>query len=438
MLGLGLLGRGENDAKFLAECGAELIITDLKSKEDLAPTLAVLSKYKNIRYVLGEHRFEDFENRDFILKAAGVPLDSPYIAHAKECGIPIKMDSSWFAELVRGVTLIGITGTRGKSTVTHLIHHILKTADKSAYLGGNVKGMATLPYLLTAKEGDIYVLELDSWQLQGWGEAGISPHIAVFTNLLSDHLNYYMKGGISEEKAVEQYFADKANIFRNQKKGDMLVLNPDIEQIIASRHSVPLAGTVVVADLGKTKGWKTNLLGAHNTANIAQAVAVAEIFGVDMKTMQKALESFSGVEGRQQFLRELDGVKFYNDTTATTPDATIAALAALGSPRLKQIVLIMGGADKGLDMTKLVQTIPKYVSYTILLAGTGTEKLAGRIKGPVMQSLADAVQEAMRVAKKGSIVLLSPAFASFGMFKNEFDRGEQFAVIVSGMRGKAK
>ncbi|HEY4510675.1 MAG TPA: Mur ligase family protein, partial [Candidatus Paceibacterota bacterium] len=201
IMGLGLLGRGVGDAEFLAECGASLIITDLKSKEELSPSLKRLRKYKNIKYTLGGHKLKNFRNRDMILKAAGVPLDSPYIAEAGKNKIPVEMDASLFSRFTPA-TIIGVTGTRGKSTVTHVLYEMLIKSGRRAFLGGNVKGMATLPLLKKVKPGDIIIMELDSWQLQGFGEAKLSPHIAIFTNFLPDHLNYY-KGDMNK------YFSDK-------------------------------------------------------------------------------------------------------------------------------------------------------------------------------------------------------------------------------------
>src|SRR3990167_5586286 len=187
IMGLGLLGRGVGDAKFLEKNGADLLVTDLKSKKELKVSLDRLKKYKKIKYILGRHRFQDFRDKDMILKAAEVPLNSPFIMEAKKNNISIEMDASLFAKLAAlstsNVDMIGITGTRGKSTVTHLIYAILNEAFKKTkrkvYLGGNVKGLATLPLLKKVKENDTVVMELDSWQLQGFGDSKISPHILL-------------------------------------------------------------------------------------------------------------------------------------------------------------------------------------------------------------------------------------------------------------------
>ncbi len=232
VMGLGLLGRGVGDARYLAQCGAELIVTDLKTREQLAESVAELEKFLNITFVLGEHRLEDFRGRDLILKAAGVPLDSPYVAEAKKHHIPVRMSADLFMEIA-GIPTIGITGTRGKSTTTHMVAAILEAADRRVLLGGNVRGVSTLALLKDvlalhaphsgasgkrhAKQDVLAVLELDSWQCQGLAEAQISPDVAVFTTFYPDHLNYYTGN-------LDAYLADKASIFLCQKPEDTLVL----------------------------------------------------------------------------------------------------------------------------------------------------------------------------------------------------------------------
>ncbi len=298
------------------------------------------------------------------------------------------------------------------------------------YLGGNVKGVATLPFLKKVKKGDIVVLELDSWQLQGFGEAKISPHISVFTNFLNDHLNYYLKGSASEKEAIEKYFYDKAHIFRNQNSENFLITDAKMKKEIFVRHGKNIKSKIIIPDKKLIHNWNIKLKGEHNKENILKAVKVAEVFGVPMKIIKKAVENFSGVEGRQEFLREYKGIKIYNDTTATSPDATIVALKALSDLKKKNLVLIMGGTDKNLDMSELVKAVPKYSKKVVLLAGSGTEKLQGKIKGIEAQNLKEAVTEALKWAKKGDILLFSPAFASFGMFTNEFDRGDKFVSLI--------
>ena len=192
VMGLGLLG-GVGDIAFLAESGADIIATDLKNEADLKPSLDILRKYPNIRFTLGKHELADFKKRDLVIKAPGCPLDSIYIAEARKQGTEVTMWSALFARFAReaGATIVGVTGTRGKTTVTAMIVAILREAGKSVVEGGNVQGTSVLPQFASVTSSTIAVLELDSWKLQGFGEARISPDIAVFTTFYEDHLNYY-------------------------------------------------------------------------------------------------------------------------------------------------------------------------------------------------------------------------------------------------------
>ena len=415
IMGLGLLGRGLGDVQFLAECGAKLIVTDLKTKEELAPSLRKLKKFSNIVCHLGGHRLEDFRNRDLIIKAAGVPLDSPFIAEARKNKIPIEMSTALFARL-SNATLIGITGTRGKSTTTHLIYHLLTSAGKKVFLGGNIKGTATLPLLKKVRAGDLVVLELDSWQLQGFGELKISPHVAIFTNFLPDHMNYY-KGSLA------RYFADKANIFRFQSRNDFVICDAAVSRRIKTKGEKIIAKSLLPS-------FSFNLKGTHNRKNAGLAVQAAHLLGIPLEDIQRSLPTFSGVPGRLEFVRAVRGIEIYNDTTATTPHATIAGLKALG--KKKNIILIMGGNQKNLDMRALLKIIPRYTKKVILLPGTGTDSLPPLFKKNAIQteSLKEAFDAAFKNARRGDIILFSPAFTSFGLFKNEFDRGEQFDRLV--------
>jgi UDP-N-acetylmuramoylalanine--D-glutamate ligase len=429
VMGLGVLGRGVGYTKFLAECGAELIVTDLKTKEQLASSLKQLAKFKNIKYTLGEHKLEDFKDRDMIMKNPGVPLDSIYIQEAKKNGIPVEMDVSFFASCAPGVKLVGVTGTRGKSMTTALIYEILsefyKNKKEKVYLGGNVRGVATLPLLAKVKEGDILVCELDSWQLQGFGEAHISPSVSVFTTFMPDHMNYYTG-------SIEKYFDDKANIFKYQKAGDTLVVLPGVKKLLPKK----MISKVVVAKSADVASFKFIVPGEHQRANLACAVEAARAIGVPDAVIKRAVAKFKGVEGRLQYVKTVKGVKIYNDNNATTPEATIACLKALGTTD-KKIILIAGGADKGLDISALVKNIHTYCKAVVLLSGTGTDKLlthAFKTDKVIVSNMKDAVKEALRVAKRGDTIVLSPAFASFGLFQNEYDRNDQFMKIIKGLK----
>lgn len=422
VMGLGLLGRGVGDAKYLAECGAEVIVTDLKTREQLTESVTQLESFPNISFVLGEHRLEDFRGRDLILKAPKTPLDSLYLKEAKKNDIHVTMSTALFAKYAKeaDATIIGVTGTRGKSTTTEMIAHVLRNAGRKILLGGNIRGISTLALLPEVTSETIAVLELDSWQLQGFEAEKISPDIAVFTNLMPDHLDYY--GG-----DMARYFADKANIYKFQKKGDTLIVGFSVLERM--RTILPIVAPVIPEpELGGL--LKLRVIGKHNEENASFAATALIPIGLTDEEIKKGLESFSGVPGRLELIAEKNGIKIYNDTTATTPEATLAALAALDPA---STVLIMGGADKGLDMNVLISKLPE-VKKIILLAGTGTDRIKNQLPGTVIyESIGRAVTEAFKVAKSGDIILFSPAFASFGMFKNEFDRGDQFNELVKAL-----
>src|SRR3989344_506813 len=255
VMGLGLLGRGVGDVLFLAECGAKLTITDLKTREELKESIKKLKKFKTIKYVLGEHRLEDFKNKDLIIKAAGVPLDSIYVSEAKRNKIPVEMSATLFAKFT-DIPIVAVTGTRGKSTVTHLIAHILKSAEKKLILGGNVRGVSNLQLLKELSVKELAVLELDSWQLQGFGENKISPNISVFTTFFPDHLKYY-------KSHMRKYFSDKANIFKYQKKEDVLIAGSQALPFI-KKWGGKVKSKIIVPKKELPNNWALSIPGEHN------------------------------------------------------------------------------------------------------------------------------------------------------------------------------
>jgi UDP-N-acetylmuramoylalanine--D-glutamate ligase len=439
LMGLGLLGRGVGDAAFLARHGARLMVTDLKTEEQLKDSLTLLSAYDNIEYTLGEHKLEDFSQKDLIIKAAGVPLDSVYVREAKKNNIPVDMSSSLFVKL-SGVPSIGVTGTRGKSTVTHLVYDMLKREGRHVLLGGNVRGVSTLALLEEVTPQSVAVLELDSWQLQGFGETNmllseiqrptgpISPNISVFTTLFPDHINYYGQNS-------EQYVHDKAQIFLHQAESDTLVLGRQAYEVVHAKYKNKIRSRVVVTDeTSVPKSWKIRLMGEHNRYNAGLAVQAARAFGVDDDVIKETLEQFEALPGRLSKVRDYNGIHIYNDTNATTPEATLASLRALKKHGYKS-VLIMGGADKSLNMDALVEEINTLTKAVIFLPGTGTDAFL-RDYGDTLSnsttvlSLKEAIDEALSRAQAGDAIVLSPAFASFGLFKNEYDRGDQFETLI--------
>ena len=416
-----------------------MTVTDLKSAKDLAPSVLEIKKFQKnkkgahpIKFILGKHRLEDFRDVDMVFKAAGVPLDSVYITEARKNGVPVFMDDALFAREAP-CQIIGITGTRGKTTTSNLIYEIAKTTGKKIYFGGNVRGMATLPLLEKVKKNNLVILELSSWQLQGWRDLKISPEISVVTNIYPDHQNYY-------KNSMAKYVYDKEAIFANQTKNDFLVLNKNCAWC---RKMAKKAKSKVVwfSANDVPRGWKLKILGEHNLENIAAAVAVGKLLRLPVAKIKKVVENFRGVPGRLEFVREVRGVKYYNDTTSTMPEATIAALRAIGG---KNIILICGGADKNLNMEKFAQVILEKVKGVVFLKGQGTEKIMMAMKKnnpeislddfPMVESMEKAVELASREAEKGDVVLLSPGASSFGLFANEFDRGDKFKEAVKRLK----
>ena len=448
IFGLGLNRGALGSIRFLIDSGVkEVIATDIKTKEELAPTLKELSSYKNITYVLGQHRSEDFTNVDMVIKNPIFPWTNEYIKLALEHKIPVEMDASLFTLFSRA-PMIGITGTKGKTTTSSLIAHILEV-NKRRIVRVGISQIGFLDALEKITPTTTVVAELSSWRLSSFAPHKYSPSVAVVTNIYPDHLNYYKK--------MSAYIGDKLNIARFQKKGDTLVLNYDNEEtrgfashakgriVWFSENEFPEGegiflrlGTVYERTLTEERvlfPWpKTHLLGEHNRSNILAATAVARLQAISPENIVKALESFSGVPHRLEFVGEKDGVKFYNDTAATMPEAAIAGLRSFTKP----VVLIAGGADKAFEFESLAKAFVHFPKSVILLKGTATEKLLplmqkealaegkGEVTFPVMTNMADALQVAYDEAESGDVVLLSPGAASFGLFQNEFDRGDQF------------
>lgn len=424
VMGLGLLGRGLRDTLFFVQCGARVTVTDLKSEEELSPSVERLRGLP-VTYRLGEHREEDFVNADMILRNADVPRSSRFLKIAEENGVPVEMDESLFCKHFRG-SVVGITGTRGKTTTSTLIFRILSRCRARVFLAGNIMGEATLPLLERATDGDTVVLELSSWQLQGFHDAGLSPHIAAFTNIYPDHLNRY--NGMSD------YVEDKKAIFQYQKAGDFCVFNADQPESARLAAEAP-AGHYFFSKGDVPQDWTVKLPGIHNRENVAAALCLCRRMGIPDEVIRSEVERFSGVEHRLEWIAEKDGVELINDSTSTTPVAGCFALDAMDG---KPILLIAGGADKKLDLTAFARAAAVKTKKIALLEGTATQKLydalvdagaADKILGP-FDNLKAAVHRLLEEASSGDVVLLSPACASFGMFRNEFHRGELFVRIV--------
>jgi UDP-N-acetylmuramoylalanine--D-glutamate ligase len=391
----------------------------------LKSSLDQLKDFENITYKLGLHEHIDFVDKDFILEAAGVPFNSEYILHARKYAIPIYMSAALTVSIVYkhlpGVQVIGVTGTRGKSTTTKLIAHILEQSGKTVHLGGNMRGIANLPILKEIKDGDYLILELDSWQLQGFEYQKISPHIAVFTSFMADHMNYY-------HGDQEAYYKDKANIYKYQKAGDVLIASPQVQVEIAKRDKDQ---SVIVP---KEQHFQMDLIGQHNQISAQLAHEVATRCGVDEKTIRESIKNFKAVNGRLEDMGIFKGVRVFNDNNATTPEAVIVALDAINETYNKKPILITGGGDKNVPLEKLEDAIKNQTKEYVLLDGAGTQKLHLE-KKYIYERLDDCVSKAFDLAQEGDIILFSPAFVSFSKyFNNEYERNDTFVRLVSGYK----
>ncbi len=451
--GLGLHGGGVGVVKFLVANGAQVIVTDLGSREKLAPSLEKLKGLKNIKYVLGQHRSEDFTNVDMVIKNPAIAWTDQHVKLALEKKIPVEMDSSLFFKLCKN-KIIGVTGTKGKTTTAVLIYEILKAAGKNPIKVG-IGQTSVLDKLDILKKDSVVVFELSSWRLSALGRAKLSPQIAVFKNLMPDHLNYYA--------TMEKYLKDKKYIFSNQRPKDFLVVNYDDEKlkeiakeapsqivkfsyepikksksVFLEEENIYLNNGIDIIKLAAVKN--INIPGRHNLSNVLAAIGAVYAFGLSPLEIKKALPGLKGPAHRLEFVRELDGVKYYNDTTASIPQAAISALQAFEQP----IVLIAGGTDKNLDFENFGKEILEKTKHVVLLKGNATEKIFSQIKKyadkdfceaiEIVDSMEKAVQLARSFAKEGEVVLLSPGAASFGLFNNEFDRGDKFRAAVKNLK----
>jgi UDP-N-acetylmuramoylalanine--D-glutamate ligase len=445
VMGIGLHGGGVATVRFFASAGAKVIATDLKTEKELTSSLEKLKDLKNVQFVLGQHRIEDFENVDMVVKSPAASWNSKHIQAALKKKVPVEMDSSIFFKLCK-LPIIGVTGTKGKTTSSTLIFEILKNAGEKAYSAGI--GQKPVLDLLEEIEGikdGVVVFELSSWRLSALGREKLSPHIAVVTNIFPDHLNYY--------GTMEKYVADKKLIFANQKVDDYIILNHDNEAsrdlakdakskvIFFSTAEISCENCVFVKSgkiIHKTGTERKEicdlndiqLRGGHNIGNVLATVAATVAYGVLVEKIREAIKNFKGVSHRLELVREIDGVKYVNDTAATMPDAAIAGINSFSKP----VVLIAGGMDKNLEFSDFAKAVGEKVKMMILLKGDATEKMKAELKkiraekkiDSEFDNLKGAVLRAKSLSGPGDVVLFSPGATSFNMFKNEIDRGEKF------------
>jgi UDP-N-acetylmuramoylalanine--D-glutamate ligase len=380
---------------------------------------------KNIIWHLGKDYLRAISKYDLIIKSPGIPIHLPEVEKAyKEKKITSATEI--FFKFFPG-KIIGITGTKGKSTTTYLIYKILKAKLNSVYLVGNI-GRPPLKVLLSAKKNSIAVFELSSHQLYN---LCYSPHIAVFLNFYPEHLDYY--------KDVEEYLNAKANITLWQTSEDFLIYNPRNKEVkkvalISKAQKIPLYfPEKIVKECGIQK---TKFAGNFYSLNMAAAIKVGEILKIEKKVMKKVIENFKPLYHRLEFVGEFKGIKFYNDSLSTIPETTIFAIRTfkdeIGS-------LILGGFDRGVSYTKLAKEILKRKIPLLIFFPESGDRIWREIlkfsknklpKAFLVQSMKDAVKIAFSFTKKGKICLLSPASPSFGLFRNYKERGNLFKKYV--------
>ena len=411
----------------------------------------IMEKINKYRYEveIGEDNLSRLHGFDIIFRSPSILPTRRELSNEAERGAVVTSEIEMVLKLVP-CKVIGITGTEGKTTTTSIIYEILKKAGYKCFVGGNI-GKPIFTQINEIKPDDIVVLELSSFQLMGME---ISPDIAVVTNIFPDHLNIH--------KSYEEYQQAKKNIFLHQDDKGILVTNKDNDitkefeteakgkVILFSSLEILKNGYIYDRQDGKIKccidGKKEELLdkneiklrGIHNYENICAALAATNGL-VNRETQIEAIKQFKGVEHRLEFVRELDGVKYYNDSIGTSPASTIAGLNAFD----ENIILLAGGSDKGLDYKEIGETIAKKVG-TLILTGPTSEKIENATKLALSNTnrkmkiihcnnLEEAVKISKEKAKTGDIVLLSPASASFDAFKNFMQRGEMFKQFVNSL-----
>ncbi len=438
--GLGISGGGVNVARFFAEQGADVRVTDMKTEEQLQTSVDELKQFKNISYKLGTQDKEDFLWADIIMKNPAIPPTNELLLAAYEAEKQVETELTLFFKYCKGYT-IGITGTRGKSTTTALLTHILKQGNKRVWDGGNNR-KSLIVQLDEINEDDLVVIEVSSFMCDSLNRVGVSPRLAIITNIYPDHLNWHPD--------MQHYIDSKGALVKYQTENDIAVLNIDNPEVETNYLK---SGNSRKVTIGKNADFKitentvndpsaleyeitnSSLQGEHNLYNAAIAIAAATNLGIESELIQSALGTYEGLEYRQQVIAVKSGITYVNDSTSTMPQATLVCLERFLP--LGPVHLILGGVDKNLPLEPLLELLSKCATVH-LFEGSFYDKLLNdwpqikddKTKGP-FSSMKDAIDSARSVAKIGEFVILSPGAASFNLFKNEFDRAEQFDEVVT-------
>ncbi len=437
VLAVGLARTGVATALFCAARGAQVTATDSRTENEVGDAIAKL-RDAGVTLELGGHREKTFLDQDLIISSPGVPADEAHLQAARAKGITIWSEIELAYRFMKG-RLIGITGSNGKTTTTSLVEHILKMAGIQTILAGNI-GTPLIGCVDAMQDGTWTVAELSSFQLELIDT--FRPNIGVFLNLTPDHLDRH--------HTLEAYGAAKARLFENQIGEDIAIVNADDAATAPYAPSLPrvywfsrkqrVARGAYVRDeeiVFRQNGSEEVLLkledvplaGAHNLENVLAAAAATRLADAPAAAIRKGVRSFAGVEHRLEFVAEIGGVRYYNDSKATNVDATLKALNAFPG----RILVILGGKDKGSDYTALQEPL-REKAILALLIGAAAEKIEKQIAGSVAleraETLDRAVETASHAAQRGDVVLLAPACASFDQFQNYEQRGRVFKDLV--------
>ncbi len=439
--GLGISGIAA--IKALDILGADIAVTDMKKEEELGEALKEIENIE-VEKILGSNDV-DLDSIDMILKSPGMPPNLNIFKEAREKGIEILTDIE-LAYRISDARFVCITGTNGKTTSTMLTGEVFSRAYEKVYVTGNV-GVGILSKAKELLDDEsIFIIETSSFQLEDTKE--FSPAVSLITNITPDHLDWH--------GSYENYIAAKAKIFRNQTENEFTVFNHE-DKVLRELSSEVKSELLYFSDTEKVKGvyvsdgkiiWNTgdseetvmkteeiNIPGRHNLQNIIGVIAVSKAFGIDSETIREAVMNFSGVEHRLEFVEEIDGVKYYNDSKGTNVDSTIKAIEGLEKP----INLIAGGKDKGGEFDELIEAFDGKIEEMILLGETAqkiedTARKHGFTNIVRVKDMKEAVKEASEKAKPGYTVLLSPACASWDMYKSYEVRGEDFKNNVKSLK----
>ena len=447
IVGLGVSGR--EAARFLAARGASVTVTDRQHAAELAPAVEELSDL-NVRFALGGHPDSLFTEQDLIIPSPGVPWDLPALADARHKGVAVMGELELAAEFLRG-PVIGVTGTNGKTTTTSLIGHIFLSAGWEARTGGNL-GTPLLAMVDGSTDERWNILELSSFQLEA--TTSFPVHIAVVLNVTPDHLDRH--------GTFEAYADAKQRILQAQTSADYVVLNADDDTCRRFAGAAPgqvcwfsrtqpnpaidpapgptpdpagarVEGEWITFDGEPVVETRLPIRGAHNLENALAAVAASRLAGLPTESIAAGVKTFRPVEHRLEFVRELDGVDYYNDSKATNVDAALKAIEAFDGG----LWVILGGSDKGSDYGELSAPLRERARGALLI-GQSAQKLDHQLNGSVpreqLNTLDRAVDYARRHARSGDTVLLAPACASFDQFRNYEQRGRAFKELVAALQ----